>query len=188
MDQSRIAESEHGVRADCTLYLRLLLWWNVLRALFTAKALLHSSYSFSGSCGGCRNNEIIMPIIPSNSGNETAFITCSRQAWTVLFHQQSDLSGGSQAVSAEVAAGCSLGGTKTAADPGYPHTAEILWLGNTESPTCPHSLQNTLCVLLGWGSSGNADSRWEGIKFRLRRGSGPPELRFIPVNTQLKSA
>lgn len=126
MDQSRIAESEHGVRADCTLYLRLLLWWNVLRALFTAKALLHSSYSFSGSCGGCRNNEIIMPIIPSNSGNETAFITCSRQAWTVLFHQQSDLSGGSQAVSAEVAAGCSLGGTKTAADPGYPHTAEIL--------------------------------------------------------------
>lgn len=75
MDQSPSAESEHGLRADSALYLCLLLQWNVLRVLFTAEALFHSSYSFFGSCGGCRNNEII---IPSNGGNESAFVPCSR--------------------------------------------------------------------------------------------------------------
>lgn len=44
MDQSPTAESERGLRADSALYLRLLLQWNVLRALFTAEALLHTSF------------------------------------------------------------------------------------------------------------------------------------------------
>lgn len=78
MDQGPIADCERGLRADSALYLHLLLQWNVLRALFTAEALLHTSYSFVGSCGGCRNNEIIVPIFPSNGGNETAFVPCSR--------------------------------------------------------------------------------------------------------------
>lgn len=77
MDQSPTADSERGPRADSALYLRLLLQWNVLRGLFTAEALLHTSYSFFGSCGGCRNNETIIPIVSSSGGNETAFVPCS---------------------------------------------------------------------------------------------------------------
>lgn len=33
----------------------------MLQALCTTEALLHTSYSFSGSCGGCGNNEVIIP-------------------------------------------------------------------------------------------------------------------------------
>lgn len=78
MDQSPSAESERGLRADSALYPHLLLQWNVLRALFTAEALLHTSYSFFGGCGSCKNNEMIIPVVPSNGGNETAFVPRSR--------------------------------------------------------------------------------------------------------------
>lgn len=111
-----------------------------------AEGVIHSrgivayqfSCSFSGSCEGCRNSGIIICIIPSNGGNETAFVPYSRQAWTVLFYQPSHLSRGCQDVSAEVAPGCSHGGTQTATYPGYPHTAEILWLGNFSPRRAQH--------------------------------------------------
>lgn len=181
MDQSPSAESEHGLRADSALYLHLLLQWNVLRALFTAEALLHSSHSSFGSCGGCRNNEII---IPSSGGNETAFVPCSRLlklGWfcstsratlveaprTFWLRQHPVAHAGAQRAW--------ISPHSTNSPPGK--------FQPTESPAYPHSPQNTRCALLGRGSSGNADSRWEGIKLRLRRDSGPPELRLIPGNT-----
>lgn len=125
MDQNPSGESERGPRAGSVLYLCLLLQWNVLRALFTAEALLHTSYSFCGSCGGCRNNEIIIPIIPSDGGNETAFVPCSRLHQLGWFCSTSHLYGASQDISAEAAPGRTCNGTKTIIDRGYPHMTEI---------------------------------------------------------------
>lgn len=136
MDQDPSGESEHGLRADSALYLHHLLQWNVLRGLCTAESLLHTSYSFSGSWGwgkgDCRNNEIIIPIIPSNGGNEIAFVLCSRLQQLRRFHpiSRATFARGCWNASAQAVLGCTCWRTKTTTDPGYPWTAEILNLGN----------------------------------------------------------
>ena len=191
MDQNPSGESEHGLRADSVLYLCLLLQWNVLRALFTAEALLHTSYSFFGSCGGCRNNEIIIPIIPSNGGNETAFVPCSR------LHQLRRFCSTSRATFAEaprtfqlrqhlVAYAGARRLQQTLDIPTRQKSSPWEISAYREPSASPLPSKHTPCPT--WARIvRSADSRWEGIKLRLRRDSGPPELKLIPGNVQLKS-
>lgn len=56
----------------------------MLKALFTAEALLHTSYSFFGNCGSCRNNKNNEIIIPSNGGIEIAFVCTSLNGFVLL--------------------------------------------------------------------------------------------------------
>lgn len=100
--QSSVDQTHSG-----ELYLHLLLQWNVLQALCTTEALLHTSYSFSGSCGGCGNNDIIIPIIPSNGGKEAAFVLDGTSSVCVIPQQK--YCGGFQDVSMGVVPGCACG-------------------------------------------------------------------------------
>ena len=155
MDQNPSGESEHGLRADSALYLHLLLQCNVLKALFTAEALLHTSYSFFGSCGGCRNNEIIIPIIHSDGGNESTFVRCSR------LHQLRWLCSTSRPIFVE-ASGTFWPGQRlvTYVGAGRPQQTLDASTRQKSSPwgiptdqVHPHSPQNTCHALLGRGSS-----------------------------------
>jgi len=90
-------------------------------------------------------------------------------AQMALFYQQTHLCGGFRDILAGAAPGYICGSRATTTDPGCVHTAEILSLGHSNRPSAsPLPSKHMPCPT--WARIiGNADSRWEGIKLRLRR-------------------